>query len=214
MRRGELFRQLQVAVMRYRRIPVDQPDLRIGILRPVLVGDEHLDALQRLFRIPMIAVEMRRRPDHAPKSIHAGEIRDEQILRDILNWDAPWITGALEQGFDFVFHPRLLAKIGAMLQVLELLLEIGTSARLRREPALGDLKVRHAGLVERIEKAAIAPRVARWIAAFENIERRSAAGRGGAGAIGNVPASDGAQQFEARRSPAAPAQIAALEAGA
>jgi hypothetical protein len=34
-----------------------------------------------------------------------------------------------------------LAEISAMFEVLELLLEIGTSARLRREPALGDLKV-------------------------------------------------------------------------
>src|SRR5258705_11349599 len=101
-----------------------------------------------------------------------------------------------------------------MLQILKLLLEIGTSARLRREPALGDLKVRHAGLVERIEKAAIAPRVARWIAPFEHVGRCPAAGRGGTGAIGNVLASDGAQQFEARGSPAAPAQIAAFQAGA
>src|SRR5215470_4044195 len=98
-----------------------------------------------------------------------------------------------------------------MLQVLELLLEIGTPARLRGEPALGDLKVRHAGLVERIEKPAIAPRVARWIAAFENVERCPAAWRGGAGAIGNLLASDGAQQFESRGSPAAPTQIAALQ---
>src|SRR5580704_14707100 len=101
-----------------------------------------------------------------------------------------------------------------MLQVLELLLEIGTPARLRREPALGDLKVRHAGLVERIEKAAIAPRVARWIATFENVNRCPPAGRRGAGAIGNLLASHGAQQFEARGSAAAPAEIAALEAGA
>src|SRR5215468_2240025 len=99
-----------------------------------------------------------------------------------------------------------------MIQVLKLLLEIGAPARLRREPALGDLKVRHAGLVERIEKAAIAPRVARWIAAFENVKRCPTAGRGGAGPIRNVLASDGAQQFEARGSAAAPAQIAAPEA--
>jgi hypothetical protein len=41
-------------------------------------------------------------------------------------------ASALEQGFDFVLHPPFLAKIGAMLKILELLLEIGTPARLRR----------------------------------------------------------------------------------
>src|SRR5215471_17286984 len=101
-----------------------------------------------------------------------------------------------------------------MLQVLELLLEIRTSTRLRGEPALGDLKVRHAGLIERIKKAAVAPRVARRIAALENVERRSGAGRRGTGAFGNVLASHRAQQFETRRSPAAPAQISAPKAGA
>src|SRR5262249_52482721 len=115
--------------------------------------------------------------NHAPKSVHAGVIGDEQILRDILKWDAPWIACALEQGFDFVFHPRLLTEIGAMFQVLELLLEIRASTCLRREPALGDLKMRHAGLIERIKKAAVAPRVARRIAALENTERCSGAGR-------------------------------------
>jgi len=79
----------------------------------------------------MIAVEMRRRPNHAPKSVHAGEAGDKQILRDILKRDAPRITRALEQGFDFVFDPPFLAEIGAMLQVLELLLEIGPPARFR-----------------------------------------------------------------------------------
>src|SRR5262249_41489552 len=147
-------------------------------------------------------------------AVDAGEMGDDQIVGDILDGDVAGIATALEEGFDFAFHPRLLAEIGAMLQVLELLLEIGTPARLRREPALGDLKVRHAGFVERIEKTAIAPRIARWIAAFESVERCPAARRGGAGAIGNVLAPDGAQQFEARGSPAAPTQIAALEAGA
>src|SRR5262249_31559334 len=134
-------------------------------------------------------------------------------LRDVLNRDAPRIARALEQDFDFVLDPRLLAEIGAMLEILELLLEIGAPARLRREPALGDLKVRHAGLVKRIEKSAVASCVARRIAAFENVERCPAAGRGGASAIGNLPAPDRAQQFEARGSPAAPAQIAAPQAG-
>src|SRR5579871_5674990 len=157
---------------------------------------------------------MRRRPNHAAKSVHAGETGSEQILRDILDCDVPRIPGALEQGFDFVFHPRFLAEISAVLQVLELLLEIGAAACLRGEPALRDLKMGHARLVERIEKAAIAPRVAWWIAAFKNVKRRPTAGRGGAGAIRNVLASDGAQRFDARRSAAPPAQKAALEAGA
>jgi hypothetical protein len=100
--------------MRHRRIPIDEPDLCVGIFRPELVGDEHLDALHGLFRIPMIAVEMRGRPNHAPKSVHAGEAGDKQILRDILKRDVPRITRALEQGFDFVFHPPFLAKIGSL----------------------------------------------------------------------------------------------------
>jgi hypothetical protein len=141
-------------------------------------------------------------------------VGDEQILGDIFERDLPGIAGALEQRLDLVLRPCLLAEVGAVLVILELLLEVGAPTRLRRKPAFGDLKVRHAGLVKRIEKAAVALRIAWRIAPLERVDRRLAAGRRSAGAIDDVLAADGAKQFEARRPPAAPAEETALEAPA
>src|SRR6266566_2616829 len=154
---------------------------------------------------------MRGGPDHSLKTIHAGEIGDVEVFLDVLDRDAPRIAGALENGFDLRLDPRLLAELRAMLQVLELLLEIGPPARLRGEPALGDLKVRHARFVERIEKAAIAARIARRIATLQNGERDLSSRPGRAAAFRHILAPDRAQEFEAGRSAAAPAEIAAFE---
>src|SRR6266850_5682860 len=214
MRRGEPLRKLQVPVMRHRQVPVDQPYLRVWIFRPVFVRDEHLDASHRLLGIPVVAVEFRRRPDYALETVHAGEIGGVQILLDVLDGDAPGIAGALEQGFDLVLHPRLFSEVGPVLEVLQLLLEVGTPARLRREPAFGDLKVGHARFVQRVEKAAVAAGVARRVAAFQNVERRLSSLAGSAGTGHDFLAPDLAQQLEPRRSPAAPAQVTALEPGA
>src|SRR5207244_3113656 len=146
-------------------------------------------------------------------TVQGGEIGDVQILLDVLDGDAPGIAGALEQGFDLVLHPRLFSEVGPVLEVLQLLLEVGTPARLRREPAFGDLKVRHARFVERVEKAAVAAGVARRVAAFQNVERRFSRLAGSAGTGHDFLAPDLAQQLEPRRSPAAPAQVTTLEPG-
>src|SRR5207245_5795869 len=108
----------------------------------------------------------------ALETVHAGEIGGVQILLDVLDGDAPGIAGALEQGFDLVLHPRLFSEVGPVLEVLQLLLEVGTPARLCREPAFGDLKMRHARFVQRVEKAAVAAGVARRVAAFQQAARR------------------------------------------
>src|SRR6266480_2777141 len=124
MRRGELSRKLQMPVMRHRQVPVDQPYLRVRIFRPVFARYEHLDASHRLLGIPVVAVEFRRRPDHALETVHARETGGVQILLDVLDGDAPGIAGALEQGFDLVLHPRLFSEVGPVLEVLQLLLEV------------------------------------------------------------------------------------------
>src|SRR5438034_2543610 len=214
MRRGELSRKLQMPVMRHRQVPVDQPYLRVRIFRPVFARYEHLDASHRLLGIPVVAVEFRRRPDHALETVHARETGGVQILLDVLDGDAPGIAGALEQGFDLVLHPRLFSEVGPVLEVLQLLLEVRTPARLCREPAFGDLKMRHARFVERVEKTAVAAGVARRVAAFQNVARRIGRLAGSAGTGPDFLAPDLAQQLEPRRPSAAPAQVTTLEPGA
>src|SRR6266852_5013166 len=98
-----------------------------------------------------------------------------------------------------------------MFEVLELLLEIGPAPRFPGEPALGDLKMRHSRLIERIEKAAIAARIAGRIAPLQYGERDLSARSRRAAAGRNIFALDGAQEFQAGRPAAAPAEIAALE---
>src|SRR5258706_11457962 len=208
---SQLSWQLQMTIMGHRRVPVDEPNLRIRVLPPVLIGDEHLDTLHRLFGIPVIAVEMGGGPHHPLKAIHPREIGDVKVLFNIFDGDAPGIARPREDGFDLGIDPGLLAEVCAMLEVLELLLEIGPPATLGGEPALGDLKMRHPRLIERIEKSAIAARITRRITPFQDGKRNLSAGPGRAATIRDVFAADGAQKLQAGRSAAAPAEITALE---
>src|SRR2546425_12327729 len=117
-----------------------------------------------------------------------------RVLRAALAGDALGLAGGLEEGFDPVLRPRLFSGVGPVLEVLQLLLEVGTPARLRREPAFGDLKVRHARFVERVEKAAVAAGVARRGAAFPNVGPRLSPLAGSAGTGPGFPAPEPAQQ--------------------
>src|SRR5205814_9871296 len=106
------------------------------------------------------------------------------------------------------------SEVGPVVGVRQLLLEVRTPGRLCREPAFGDLKMRHARFVERVEKTAVAAGVARRVAAFQNVERRLCRLAGSAGTGYDFLAPDLAQQLEPRRSSAAPAQVTTLEPGA
>src|SRR5262245_35991248 len=57
MRGRELTRQLEMAVMRHRRIEVEHADVGLRVLGAVFARDVDLDALHRFFRIPVITVE-------------------------------------------------------------------------------------------------------------------------------------------------------------
>src|SRR6476646_5675635 len=101
-----------------------------------------------------------------------------------------------------------------MFEVLKLLLEIGPPAPLRGEPTLGDLKMGHARLIERIEKAAIAARIAGRIAPLQYGERNLSARPRRAAPVWDIFAFDCAQELEAGRPAATPAKIAAFESRA
>src|SRR5262245_36041415 len=100
------------------------------------------------------------RPYHLRISIHARVVRGEQVFADVFEIDAPGISGLLQKAFDFDLDAASLLDVAAMLQVLDLLLEIRTAAALGCEPALGNLIMRHARFVEWIQESAVAAAVA------------------------------------------------------
>src|SRR5690606_1643094 len=167
---GELARQLDVAVMRHRHVEQHQANRRVRIAAAKLLRDEHLPAVERRLGNPVVAIEARDRPYHLVEAVHSRERRAEEIRADVLDVDAPRVACLVEQRLDLPLDLAFVNPARAVLEVLQRLLEVRPAVALRLEPALRDLERGHARLVERVQPAAVVPRVADRVAAGQHVD--------------------------------------------
>src|SRR6058998_1463940 len=71
VRGSELLRQFEVAVMRHRRIPDNQANLRGRVHGPVLVRYVDLERVHGIFGQPVIPIEVTDGPYHLLEPIHS-----------------------------------------------------------------------------------------------------------------------------------------------
>src|SRR5262249_38392236 len=110
-------------------------------------------------------------PYHSLESIHSREVRGVEIFVDVFKVHAPGISAFLEKALNLGLDPSLIRDVRAVLQILNLLLELRTAAGFRFQPGFGNIGDRHTRLVKRIQKPAIATAVGRNIASRQHLQR-------------------------------------------
>ena len=92
-----MLRQFKVAVVRHRRIPDNQTNLRVWVHSPIFVRHVNLERVHRVFGKPVIPIEVTNGPDHLFESIHSRVMRGVEIFVDVFEVHAPGISGLLEK---------------------------------------------------------------------------------------------------------------------